>query len=222
MSEGTGDVGTGNGQTVPRLVLIADGFASGREEMEAADVRRRTLALVEAGVPGVMLRDVGAEAFAATAEALVRDLRTANPDVWLAVTARLDMALALGVGVHAGRRGPDVAEAVAAGASSVGFSAHSATQARAAARAGAAYVTFSPVWATRTHPEAPPSGLDPLALAARTAGVPVLALGGVTPPRARLARMVGAHGAAVVSALLFAWDAERSARSFREAVDGQP
>ena len=214
---------TGDWQRMPRLLLIADGFATGRDEMEAPDVRRRTCALVDAGVPGVVLRDVdaGTKAFAATAEALVRDLRAADPGVWLAVAARLDVALALGVGVHAGRRGPGVGEAVAAGASSVGFSAHSATQARAAAKAGAGYVTFSPVWTTRTHPEAPPSGVDPLGLAARTAGVPVLALGGVTPPRARVARMVGAHGVAVVSALLFARDAARSASSFLDAVDGE-
>ncbi len=205
---------------VPRLLLVADGFAAGRAEMEAADVCRRALALVEAGVPSVMLRDHAADdaGFSAAAEALVRDLRAANPDVRLCINTRLDVALGLGVGVHVGHRGPTVAVAVAAGAASVGFSAHSATQARAAAKAGAAYVTFSPVFATRTHPETTPSGLDPLGLAARTAGVPVLALGGITPPRARLARMVGAHGVAVLSALLFAWDAERSACSFLDAL----
>ena len=208
-------------ETVPRLVLVADAFAAGRAEMAAADVRRRAVEIAEAGVPGVMLRDHAAppDAFAACAEALARDLRRANPDVWLAVSTRLDVARALGAGVHVGRRGPAVAEAVAAGAAWVGFSAHSATQARAAATAGAAYVTFSPVFATRTHPGAAPSGVDPLGLAARTAGVPVLALGGMTPPRARLARMVGAHGAAVLSGLLFAFDAAKTARAFLDAVE---
>ena len=206
---------------LPRLLLVADGFAIGRTELEAADVCRRTTALVEAGVPWVTLRDPGAEpaAFARAAEALARDLRAANPDVRLSVNARLDVALGLGAGVHAGRRGPSVAEAVAAGAVSVGFSAHSAVQARTAARDGAHYVTFSPVFATRSHPEAVPAGLDPLGLAARTARIPVLALGGLTPPRARLARMVGAHGAAVLSGLLFAWDAPKTARSFLDAVE---
>jgi thiamine-phosphate pyrophosphorylase len=204
----------------PRLLLIADGFAAGRPELEAADVRRRTVALVEAGVPWVMLRDHAAEParFASAGDALAADLRSANPDVRLAVNSRLDVALELGAGVHVGRRGPAVAEAVGAGVSEVGFSAHSATQARAAAKDGAAYVTFSPVFATRTHPDVVPSGLDPLGLAARTARIPVLALGGLTPPRARLARMVGAHGVAVVSGLLFAWDAPRSVRSFLDAV----
>lgn len=208
------------GEAVPRLLLIADAFSSGRDEMAAADVRRRTVELVEAGVPFVMLRDHGAEEgpFARDAEALVGDLRAANADVQIVVNTRVDVALGLGAGVHVGTRGPGVTAARAAGAAVVGVSAHSATQARAAAKAGAAYATFSPVWATRTHPEATPSGLDPLGLAARTAGIPVLALGGLTPPRARLARMVGAHGAAVLSGLLFAWDAPKTARSFLEAV----
>lgn len=211
----------GDGQrAVPRLLLIADGFAAGRPELEAADVRRRTVALVEAGVPWVMLRDHEAEpaAFALAAEALAADLRAANPAVRLCVNARLDVALGLGAGVHVGRRGPGVAEAVAAGAPSVGFSAHSAAQARAAALDGAAYVTFSPVFATRTHPEAVPTGLGPLALAARTARIPVLALGGLTPPRTRLARVSGAHGVAVLSGLLFAWDPAKTARAFLDAV----
>ena len=210
----------GGAPAIPRLLLIADGFAAGRPELEAADVCRRTVALVEAGVPWVMLRDHAAEptAFASAAEALAADLRATNPAVRLSVNTRVDVARQLGAGVHVGRRGPTVAEAVAAGVAEVGFSAHSATQARAAAKAGGAYATFSPVFATRTHPDAVPSGLDPLGLAARTAGVPVLALGGITPPRARLARMVGAHGVAVVSGLLFAWDAPKSVRSFLDAV----
>lgn len=206
---------------VPRLVLVADAFASGRDEMTAADVQRRTVELAGAGVPGVMLRDHAATDadFARSARALVRDLRSANPDVWIVVNARLDVAETLGTGVHVGVRGPSVFEARTRGVSCVGYSAHSATQARAAAKAGAAYVTFSPVFETRTHPEAVPSGLDPLALAARTAGIPVLALGGLTPPRARLARMVGAHGVAVLSNLLFAWDAPKTACAFLDAVE---
>ena len=206
---------------VPRLLLIADAFATGRAEMDAADVCRRACALVEAGVPFVMLRDHAADAatFAAAAGVLARDLRAVNPDVRLVVNTHVAVALALGAGVHVGRRGPGVAEAVAAGVASVGVSAHSATQARTAAKAGAAYVTLSPVFATATHPDVPPLGLGPLALAARTAGVPVLALGGLTPEHTRRAREAGAHGAAVLAALLFSWNAGKATREFLRAVD---
>ncbi len=205
---------------LPRLLLVADGFAAGRREMDAAAIRARTVALVEAGVAFVMLRDhvADAETFAAAAEALAADLRAARPDVRLVVNTRLDVALGIGAGVHVGVRGPFVSEAVAAGAGFVGYSAHSATQVRAAALAGADYATLSPVFETATHPETPPLGLGPLRLAARTAGIPIFGLGGITAPRARLVRDAGAHGAAVLSGLLFAWGPPRTVAAFTAAL----
>lgn len=202
----------------PRLLLVADGFAAGRPEMDAAGVQRRTRDLVEAGVGFVLLRDHAADApaFAAAADALARDLRTARPDVRLAVSGHLDVALGIGAGVHVGRRGPALEAARAA--AFVGVSAHSATQARRAATAGAAYATLSPVFETATHPETPPLGLGPVRLAARAAGLPVFALGGVTAPRAGRAREAGAHGVAVLSGLLFAWDAPRTVRAYLDAL----
>lgn len=206
---------------IPRLLLIADGFATGRAELDAETVRQRAGALVAAGVPWVALRDHAADdaTFADAAAALVEALRAENPEVLLSVHGRLAVAERLGAGLHAGRRGATVAEAAAAElAGPVGFSAHSASQALRAAKEGADYVTFSPVFATRSHPEAVPTGLDPLRLAAERAGVPVLALGGIQPPHARLARSVGAHGVAAISALLFAWDEAKTVRHFLEAV----
>ena len=208
--------------TLPRLLLIADGFAAGRAELDAATIRQRTLALVEAGVPWVSLRDHGApaDAFAAEAAALAADLRAANPDLLLSIHGRLDVAASIGAGLHAGQRGASVGEALAAGLDGpVGASAHAASGALVAARAGAAYVTVSPIFHTRSHPDTPPAGIDTLRLAVERSGVPVLALGGMTPPRARIARMVGAHGVAVLSGLLYAWDAERSVRQFLDALD---
>ncbi|WP_420454020.1 thiamine phosphate synthase [Rubrivirga sp.] len=203
-------------------MLIADGFASGRVELAADEVRQRAVAAVVAGVPWVSLRDPDADdaAFAAGARELAAALRDVRPDVVLSVHGRIEVARGIGAGLHVGRRGATLAEAVGAGLPGpVGVSAHSATAAAHAARGGADYVTVSPVFATRTHPDAVPTGVDPLRLAAERSGLPVLALGGMTPPRARIARLVGAHGAAAVSALLFAWDADRTVRQFLEAVN---
>lgn len=221
MSREAGEDGPGTGGSVPRLLLIADGFASGRVELDAGTIRQRTVALVAAGVPWVSLRDHEADeaAFAAAARDLAAAVREAHSDVLLSVHARLRVAGELGAGLHVGRRGASLADAVGAGlAGPVGVSAHSATAAAHAARAGADYATFSPVFATRSHPEAVPAGIDPLRLAAERSGLPVLALGGMTPPRARIARLVGAHGAAAISSLLFAWDEARAVRQFLDAV----
>lgn len=211
----------GAAQPVPRLMLIADGFASGRVELTASEIRDRVVEAVEAGVPWVSLRDhdAEAEAFAEAASELAGRIRVARPGVVLSVHARLDVAVDLGAGLHVGRRGATLKEARTADlAGPLGVSAHSATMALRAARGGADYVTFSPVFETRTHPDTVPAGIDPLRLAADRAGVPVLALGGLTPPRARIARLVGAHGAAAISALLFAWDIPRTVRQFLDAI----
>ena len=211
----------GRGEAVPRLLLMADGIATGRAELDAGTIRQRTVALVRAGVPWVSLRDTEADeaAFLAAAEPLAAALREAAPGVLLSVHARLGAAERLGAGLHVGRRGATLEEAVAAGlAGPVGVSAHSASGALRARKGGAAYATFSPVFETRTHPDAVPTGIDPLRLAAERSGLPVLALGGMTPPRARIARLVGAHGAAVISALLFAWDESRTVRQFLDAL----
>ena len=216
----------GRGGGIPRLLLIADGFAAGRPELGAEAVRDRALACVEAGVPWVSLRDhaAPARAFAEAAETFAADLRRARPALTLSVHGRLDVARSLGAGLHVGARGASLGDAVAAGlAGPVGVSCHSATAAVRAARpatrgGGADYVTVSPVFRTRTHPDAEPAGIDAVRLAAERSGLPVLALGGITPPRARIARLVGAHGAAAISGLLFAWDAGATVRALLDAV----
>ena len=220
-----GEPGRGARPALPRLMLVADGFATGRPELDAETIRRRTVDLVEAGVPWVSLRDHDApdDLFRTHAEAVANALRQANSAVLLSVHARLDVARDLGTGLHVGQRGAAVEAAVAAGlAGPVGVSAHSATAAVRAAKAGAGYATVSPIFATRTHPEARPAGIDMLRLASERAGIPVLGLGGMTPPRARITRIVGAHGVAVLSALLFAWDLPRTVRQFLDALDHEP
>ena len=194
---------------LPRLLLIADGFATGRTGMGAASVRARAVRLVEAGVPWVSLRDHAADprTFSDAADAFARDLRRADPGVTLSVHGRLGDARRLGAGFHAGRRGASVAEGVAAGLPGpVGASAHDLAEADAAANAGADYVTLSPIYATRTHPEAKPVGIPALCRVVDVVSVPVLALGGLTPTRVGEARLAGAHGVAVLSALLDAPD----------------
>lgn len=210
------------GRRIPRLMFIADGFATGRSELDAATIRQRTVALVEAGVGWVSLRDHGADSttFGAVAHEFAAAVRAARPDTVLTVHGRLAVAREVGAGLHVGQRGASLDAALEADlAGPVGVSAHSASAALKAARGGADYVTLSPVFSTRTHPEAVPVGIDPLRLAAERSGLPVLALGGMTPPRARIARLVGAHGAAVISSLLFAWDETQTVRQFRAAVE---
>ena len=194
------------GETVPppRVLLIADGFVTGRAGMPAVEVRERLAdAVTTYGQRFVMLRDHGAtgEAFAAVADWLIPRLR--KHAVRVVVNSNADVAAAHGVGVHVGTRGPSVGACLRQGIELIGYSAHTAEEAREAASAGASYVTFSPVYPTSSKPAHSGVGVEALASAVRAAApVPVYALGGVTPTRAVMCRTAGAQGAAVLSGWL--------------------
>ncbi len=92
---------------------------------------------------------------------------------------------------------------------------------RAAEAAGADFVTFGPVYATPSKlPHGEPTGLAALEAAARASALPVFALGGVTPARARQCLEAGAYGVAAISAV---WNAEApldALAAFRDALGG--
>jgi thiamine-phosphate pyrophosphorylase len=103
------------------------------------------------------------------------------------VNDRADIARAAGAaGVHVGEEDLPVvaARAVVGPEAIVGATARSAAQARAAAEAGASYVGVGPCYPTATKAVAAaplgPAGLATVASAAAEAGVPVIAIAGVT------------------------------------------
>lgn len=81
-------------------------------------------------------------------------------------------------------------------------SAHSLPQLRRAERAGAALVFVSPVFATRSHPQARPLGPLRLARLVRATRLPVIALGGMSRANWRRIRPSGALGWAAIDGLL--------------------
>jgi thiamine-phosphate pyrophosphorylase len=76
--------------------------------------------------------------------------------------------------------------------------AHSLAEIRAAERDGAAFLFLSPVFATRSHPGVRPLGPARFNFLARRTDLPVIALGGMNPIRAR--RLRGAYGWAGIDA----------------------
>ena len=97
----------------------------------------------------------------------------------------------------------------------IGASAHSAAEAASLLRAGADYVTVSPVFLTASKPGYGPAlGVEGLArIAARTPG-PVMALGGITLETAALCRAAGAHGVAVMGEIMRAADPQAIVERF--------
>ena len=79
-------------------------------------------------------------------------------------------------------------------------SAHDRGELIAARRAGADVAFVSPVFATRSHPGARALGPVRLGLLIRDAGLPLVALGGMTGPRARRLAALRLHGWAAIDA----------------------
>lgn len=213
-------------------MLIADGFASGRAHQTAGEVRRQTVALVEAGLAFVELRDHAAseEIFRAEGKKLVEDIRSIHSGVTLVVNSRRAVAGELGCGLHDGMRGMEGATAslspfparsgkrAGEWGHPRGYSAHTPADIQRAADAGFDYATLSPIFPTQTHPEATHVGLDVL-MEVRKAVLdfPVFALGGITPQRAQACLHAGAYGVAVLSDLLDADNPGKRLDAYRDA-----
>lgn len=77
---------------------------------------------------------------------------------------------------------------------------HDFGELRAAERGGAALLFVSPVYRTRSHPNAPGLGEKKFSQLVRQAQTPVIALGGVDRERWRRLRLLGAYGWAGIDA----------------------
>jgi thiamine-phosphate pyrophosphorylase len=124
-----------------------------------------------------------------------------------------------GVHLGGGSLPVDVARRLLGPASMIGVSTHAAGEVAAAARAGADYVVFGPVWATPSKAAfGPPQGTARLADAVRAAALPVLAIGGVGTAEAAAARAAGAAGVAVIRGILGAADPAAATRALLAAL----
>ena len=142
----------------------------------------------------------------------------------LIVDDRVDVTQAVGAqGVHLGQNDfpVDAARDVLGPEALVGATATKPHQAVRAYEQGADYIGFGPVFPT-TSKRNPKSvkGTEGLAAACDAVPIPVIAIGGITHDRIRPALDAGAHGVAVLSAVVTANDPERATARFRAAIDG--
>lgn len=200
----------------PRLALIADEFTD--------DARAdRAVTSVKAGVRWVHLRDhqAGPEEFEASARALTERLRDMADDVTVTVNTRLGIAEMTDSGLHLGWRGPSVEEAreVLGPDVLLGYSAHEEVGIAGDRALDVDYYFFSPVYATDSKPDQPPTGISALRSFCQTADpIPTLALGGITPERVRDCREAGAEGVAVLSGIMEAEAPVAATRAYLRAL----
>ena len=192
---------------LPRLHAITDERVARR-----ADLLAIAADLMEGGGPELAFHARGRELTGLEHYELAVRLSD-SPRVRLFVNDRLDVALATrACGVQLGSGSLAVADARRLHAAWwIGRSVHDLAEAAAAQAEGADYLLVGPVFATATHPDRPPIGLDALRAVARL-GLPTVAIGGVTPERVREVRHSGAWGVAAIRALWEATEPEEAAR----------
>lgn len=178
-------------------------------------------ASLAAGARAIQLRDKDASArqLLETARTL-REL-TASWGALLFVNDRLDVALAAEAdGVHLGP--DDLPVALARNAAPKGFLIGHSTDipevARRAVADGADYIGCGAVFSTDSKKDAGEViGIEGLARVAGSVDVPVVGIGGVTPPRAtRIAAETKAAGVAVIGAVMAASEPARAVRALLE------
>lgn len=141
----------------------------------------------------------------------MRRISRARAATRIFVNDRLDVALACGAGgVHLSENGIPVSEACrlrddffsSRGAERdflVGVSCHSLGAALGAARAGADYIYFSPIFFTPSKANyGSPQGLERLATICRAVAIPVIAIGGISAENAGSCFQAGAAGVAAI------------------------
>lgn len=155
--------------------------------------------------------------------ARARSLRTLTREAGalLVINDRPDIARLAGAdGVHVGQDDLPVADVrrIAGPALLVGRSTHTRAQIKAAAREEPDYVAVGPMFPTTTKPQEHIAGVETLRFAAGAITAPLVAIGGIDPPRAAGIRAAGAAWICVCSAIISAPDPEAAARAVLEAI----
>ena len=185
-------------------------------------VGRTLTATVEAalrgGVRAVQLRekDLGAAELLPLAMEL-RDL-TRRFAARLLINDRIDVALAVDAdGVHLGGHSlpVTVARRLLGAEKLIGVSTHRPGEIALATAAGADFVTFGPVFTTPSKAGfGPPLGVAALRAACTAGQLPVFALGGIKANHLPELTGSGAHGIAVISAIIATPDPRAAAGAF--------
>jgi thiamine-phosphate pyrophosphorylase len=180
-------------------------------------------AACEGGVRAVQLREKDLTAAELLPLALELRVVTREYGARLFINDRIDVALAVEAdGVHLGGHSLPVAVArkILGPRNLIGVSTHSVEEIAAAKSEGADFVTFGPVYPTPSKAAyGPPLGLDRLREACRVSAFPVFALGGITAERVAELLAAGAHGVALISAILTRPEPEAAARAFTSLAE---
>lgn len=180
-------------------------------------------AALDGGIDWFQLRDKRPDAGARRTLAEQALARCAAAGVPLLINDDVALARSIGAqGVHVGQSDVTVAEARSklGPQALIGCSCHDQYElAASAVEAGASYVAFGRLFASRTKPDAPAADLDYVRQHIARLTVPACVIGGITPDNADQAVATGAQLLAAVDSLFGAADIYQAVRQLRRAID---
>ena len=200
-----------------RLLLVTD-----RHQVHGRSLSTVLRQAIMAGVPAIQLRE--RDLLTGELLPLAQEIYslTAPRAVPLILNDRVDLVLALnldGVHLRANSLPVSVVRRLIGPNRLIGISTHSVEDVQRANHDGVDYIIFGPIFDTPSKRSfGAPLGLDVLADVCRNSMVPIFAIGGITRERVRDVRRVGAHGVAVIGALLTSADISGAVREFNTAL----
>ncbi len=204
-------------RSIPRLYVVTDRHQTAGRPLEevvagAAEGGTGMIQLREKDLTARELYDLGAR--------LQR--RLAPHSTPLLINDRLDVAQALdAAGVHlAGHSlSPSQARRVLGPHKLIGVSTHHLEHARQAMHEGADFIVFGPVFETPSKVQyGAPQGLDRLAEVVANIACPVIAIGGIGVANVPQVLQTGAHGVAMIRAVLAAPDPCEAAQQLCQQI----
>jgi thiamine-phosphate pyrophosphorylase len=204
---------------IPRLHLVTDDGILARGDFPA-----RAREALEAGGPRLALHLRGPGTTGRTLFSLAADLLGPAQALGslLLVNDRVDVALSLGLpGVHLGQRSlpPGAARDLLGPDRVLGLSAHSLREAQEARDGGVDFLMLGTIFPTPSHPGGEVGGVARIMEVGGQVSLPLVAIGGMNPPRVQAVVEAGAHGVAVRGG---AWEAPEmggAVGAFLEALD---
>lgn len=194
-----------------RLLVITDNLRDGIDGLtqRARAARRGGATMIQLRLP-----DEGARVLSAVARALVAAL-----DAPVVVHGRADVALAAGAaGVHLDLDDISISDARKLCGRDFVVGRSAATAEDLLRAEGADYIAVGPTFPTKHRHPATALGISEFEKIARSAGVPVIAVGGITAATAGDAMRAGASGVALISGVFGSRDPERAAREVLAAI----
>lgn len=204
---------------VPRLHIVTDETIQGRHD----HVALAKLAL-DGGADCVQFREKRARTTAelvGLAERIVAACRTTGAVA--VINDRVDVAVAAGASaIHLGRDDlpASVARQMLGTEALIGGTANSFAEAEKVWKTEVDYLGVGPVFGTTSKANpAPPMGLTLFAEIATACPKPLIAIGGIAPANIGEVMAAGAHGVAVLSAIVASDEPALATRHCREALD---